>query len=311
MEKPTQESCADISDKIVEEEDYEQFERVDARRSYNQRRRNVVRSSSDRYSSSLWLSAPYRTTSIAGTIPGTQQYTGGSYTPNRAIMQSPPSYPPPPPHSDLHSVEPHAPMELDQYQINARQRYIQPEDVSQKNEHGIWPKDRDKRLEFGGPQASNSKRLDPDARSIHLSVRTTAITARALKKQIEFLAERLGQSYPYLHGQLQQADNCTKETLDVLRLLARETRNQSREEEEDVLLYKSTAYQRNPAQRHQRHYSEGFQESATPIALQRYHTHPESTGYMISYESDSDDELQSPTGKQVHTCTYTYIRTQA
>ncbi|XP_019855247.1 PREDICTED: uncharacterized protein LOC109584098 [Amphimedon queenslandica] len=317
MKKPTEETCANISDKIdEEEEDYEQFGRVDARRSYNQRRRNVVRSSSDRYPSSMWLSAPYKTTSITGTIPVTQQYTtGGSYMPNRPIIHSPPSFSSPPPQSDLDSMEVHVSMESDMHQVNdPRQKYIQPQSASRKNEHRIWgsmpPKDRDNRSErtlfkleqFDSvPQPSPSQHLDPDARSIHLSIRTTTMTAKALKKQIEFLRERLGGSYPYLDKQLQQADNCTKETLDVLKLLARETRNQSREEEEeeDVLLYKGTTHQRNPAQRHKRYYSEGFHEGAPPVAFQRCNTQPEGTGYKISLsidESDLDDEIQSPTG---------------
>lgn len=239
-------------------------------------------------------------------------------------MQSPPSFSSPPPQSDLDSMEVHVSMESDIYQGNddPRQKYIQRSQnyASQKNDHRIWgltpSKDRDKRSERtlfklepvdSTTQPSPSKHLDPDARSIHLSVRTTTMTAKALKKQIEFLRER---SYPYLQKQLQQADNYTKGTLDVLKLLARETRNQSREEEEeeeDVLLYKSTTHQRNPAQRHKRYYSEGFQDGAPPVPFQRYNTHPRSAGYRISVssdESDLDDEIQSLTGNNTCTCTY-------
>lgn len=329
MKKPTEETCADISDT---EEDQEQFERSErTRRSYDHRRCNVLRSSSDRYPSNMWLSTPHPTSSHYSVSPTTSQH--GQHQnhpqPHTTSVQSPPMMHPPydprppqnfhsgasnysPGHSYSSPMHSYPPRTIHQYPRSASSRK-QPRSAAQRRQTSDYTQSD---LDSDGPLPHASIQNDPDMRSIHLTIRTTMISARALRKQIQFINDRLGNGYPRIKEHLTIGYLYTERVENNLILAARSTRNPSQEEEdiEDHFGLPNEGVNtrhRAPPQRHQRHRSHDFHVSTAPITIQRHHTHPKSRGITMSpvsddYDYDTDDIL-SPLGKYIIDMNIQYI----
>ena len=108
-----------------------------------------------------------------------------------------------PGHSHSSSMHSYPPCTSHQYSRSASSRK-QPRSTTQRRRISDYTQSD---LDSDAPPPHASIKNDLDMRSIHLTIRTTMISAKALRKQIQFINIRLGHSYPHVDDYDYDTDN--------------------------------------------------------------------------------------------------------